>query len=245
MLTISTIATLMIVVLWSSLEASQVFDQIIDSIVHQGTDAKHKTYEDAIKDSTSEDEEETQTGKKKKDIYGSLYLKDDTVIKNVRCKDREFTFTKGGQRLKIPKEKALIIDFSKEKDKDILYLTEISQITKGTVNELETVLRLEDTAKNKKYVAVKMSCPWEPCRIYEPVFKEMAEEYKAIAFCKVILQKAYKERKDKEEEKIVDKYKISFMPTTILFKDGKEVYRKTSADLKKEDLKTLISTYLK
>jgi TolB protein len=136
---------------------------------------------------------------------------------------------------KLKKDK--YVEISEIKDK-----SETSQINKGAVNELETILRLEDTIKNDKYVAVNMSCPWGPCKEYDPVFEEIAKEYGDIAFCQVIIGKA---GNGEETKKIENKYKLKGMPTTILFKDGKEVYRKLDANIKTEQLKGLINEYLK
>lgn len=99
----------------------EIIDPIIDSVVQDLTGGKHKTYQDAIKEINPEKEQN-------KEPCGILYLKDGTIIKNVRYKDKEFTFIKDGQKLKIAKEKVLVIDFSKEKNKDILYLRDGSTI---------------------------------------------------------------------------------------------------------------------
>lgn len=104
---------------------SEQVDKLIDSVLK---DLTGKTYEEIIKDVSQEDEEEIQTEQKKKELCGILYLKDGTIMKNVRCKDDEFIFLKDKQKLKVPKEKILAIDFSKEKDKDILYLRDGSII---------------------------------------------------------------------------------------------------------------------
>ncbi|MDP2907479.1 MAG: hypothetical protein Q8O03_06065, partial [Nanoarchaeota archaeon] len=73
----------------------EIIDPIIDSVVQDLTGGKHKTYQDAIKDISQE--------KEQKEPCGILYMKDGTVIKNVRYKDNDFTFIKDGQKLKIAK----------------------------------------------------------------------------------------------------------------------------------------------
>lgn len=108
----------------------ETIGQLIDStgVINDLTGGKHKTYKEAIKDiGNSEDEKEIKDNKKK-EIWGALYLKDGTILKNVRCKNDEFVFVREGQILKVPKEKILIVDFSREKNKDILYLKDKSVI---------------------------------------------------------------------------------------------------------------------
>jgi len=49
---------------------------------------------------------------------------------------------------------------------------------------------------------------------------------------------------DKKEERTISKdYKVRYIPKTMLFKKGKEVYSR-AGDIEKEDLKSLLDEYL-
>jgi len=99
----------------------EIIDPIINMTISDLSGGKHKTYQDAVKDINPETEQPTEP-------CGILYLRDGTVIKQAVYKNKEFTFIKDGQKLKIPKEKVLMIDFSKDTNKDILYLRDGSVI---------------------------------------------------------------------------------------------------------------------
>lgn len=71
-------------------------------------------------------------------------------------------------------------------------------------------------------------CP--PCRILEPIFKQLEEEFKGIIkFARVNVD---------ENRKIAAKYSVMSVPTLILFKNGKEEKRivglRNKEELKKE-----------
>ncbi|MBM3199395.1 hypothetical protein FJZ53_00545, partial [Candidatus Woesearchaeota archaeon] len=91
------------------------------------------------------------------------------------------------------------------------------------------------------YVAVDIGATWcGPCREYSPTFHKVAEEYKGkVVFCQVVLDQI-----DKKEERTISKdYKVRYIPKTMLFKKGKEVYSR-AGDIEKEDLKSLLDEYL-
>lgn len=55
-----------------------------------------------------------------------------------------------------------------------------------------------------------------PCKMFEPVFKELANEMKDIKFGKLNVDK---------NQKIAEEHRIMSIPTIIIFKNGKEVKR--------------------
>ena len=77
----------------------------------------------------------------------------------------------------------------------------------------------EKVIKSKKPVMVDFGAPWcAPCRMAEPVFDELSEEYKG----KAVIGKVNID----EEQELAQKYGVMSIPTVIIFKDGKEVERK-------------------
>lgn len=56
-----------------------------------------------------------------------------------------------------------------------------------------------------------------PCKLAEPVLEQLSEEYKD----KVVITKLNVD----ENPKMTEKFGIMSIPTTVLFKDGKEVGR--------------------
>lgn len=67
-------------------------------------------------------------------------------------------------------------------------------------------------------VLVDFWAPWcGPCKMAEPILEELSEVYKD----KLIVVKANVD----EEHDLSSKYGVMSIPTTILFKDGKEVGR--------------------
>lgn len=67
-------------------------------------------------------------------------------------------------------------------------------------------------------------CP--PCRILEPIFKQLEEEFKGkIKFVRVNVD---------ENRQIAAKYSVMSIPTLILFKEGKEAGRVIGVRRKKD-----------
>ena len=57
--------------------------------------------------------------------------------------------------------------------------------------------------------------PWcGPCKMFGPIFEKVEKEYKDIKFLKLNVD---------ENEDICKKYGVMSIPTTIVFKDGKEI----------------------
>ncbi len=71
--------------------------------------------------------------------------------------------------------------------------------------------------KSKLPVFVDFWAPWcGPCKMAGPVIEELSESYKGkVEFMKVNV----------DENQVAGKYGVMSIPTTVLFKDGKEVSR--------------------
>jgi len=110
-----------------------------------------------------------------------------------------------------------------------------------TVTNITTLQQLEDIIAKNENVAVDIGATWcGPCRNYAPTYEEVAEGYKGrVVFCKVVLDKIDK----KEHNNISNKYLVRYIPKTMLFKDGKEVYNRVGG-IEKQELESLIDTYL-
>lgn len=69
-----------------------------------------------------------------------------------------------------------------------------------------------------------------PCKMFAPVFHEMAEEMPDTVFAKVNVD---------EQNDLAARYKVMMIPTVIVFENGKAVKRQSGA-LTKQALKDLI-----
>ncbi|OGM22206.1 thioredoxin [Candidatus Woesebacteria bacterium RIFCSPLOWO2_01_FULL_39_21] len=76
----------------------------------------------------------------------------------------------------------------------------------------------EKVLKNKIPVLVDFWAPWcSPCRMAEPILEELSDEYEN----RVVIVKVNVD----ENKNSSSKYSVLSIPTTVLFKEGKEVGR--------------------
>ena len=73
----------------------------------------------------------------------------------------------------------------------------------------------KDVLENKGICIVDFWAPWcGPCKMFGPIFEKVEKETKKIKFFKLNVD---------ENEDICKKYGVMSIPTTIIFKDGKEI----------------------
>lgn len=102
-------------------------------------------------------------------------------------------------------------------------LTLISaQINALTVNDVA------NTIKNNKLTVIKFSAPWcGPCNQMAPLFHAVSQEYqhKDVKFLDVNTDAV---------QGVNKQYNVRSLPTTVFFKDGKELFRETGGLSKPE-----------
>lgn len=97
--------------------------------------------------------------------------------------------------------------------------------------------KFDEVEKSSGLILVDFSAEgWcAPCKAIKPILEELESEIKDVRFVKVDVD---------TEQELTEKYEIVSVPTLILFKNGKEVSRKTGfAD--KQRLTKWLNKYLK
>lgn len=92
--------------------------------------------------------------------------------------------------------------------------------TENKVRQISSKEQLEKIISLNENTAIVFSathCAY--CKMYEPIFEEIAREYSKIVFGEIILDKIPK----KENDIFLKDYKVEFLPTTIFFKKGKKI----------------------
>lgn len=126
-------------------------------------------------------------------------------------------------------------------------MNKITKIVFGVLVSLEMLLAtqsvtelssdtFEKTLKNNKSVVVKFSASWcGACQAMKPFYDEVAQELKSNTFFAMV--------DTDKEQKLSEIYHIDALPTTILFKEGKEVSREVGG-LDKEEIELFVSPEL-
>lgn len=86
-----------------------------------------------------------------------------------------------------------------------------------------------------KLKVMYFSAPWcGPCRVYKPVFIEVTDKYKDEIDVQMVDADA--------ESQLLTDHGVRSIPTTIMFKDGKEVFRRVSV-IDKRTLTDVINSH--
>ena len=106
----------------------------------------------------------------------------------------------------------------------------------GTVKILNGNI-INDFITKNKFAIIDFYATWcPPCKIMDPITKEMAQDYKGkVAFGKI--------NTDNDQQAAIQ-YQIRYVPTFYLFKDGKIVFYFSGAKRKK-DFMDIIKKYFK
>lgn len=84
-----------------------------------------------------------------------------------------------------------------------------------------------------KLKVMYFSAPWcGPCRVYKPVFIEVTDKYKDEIDVQMVDADA--------ESQLLTDHAVRSIPTTIMFKDDKEIFRQVSI-IPKKDLEEVIN----
>ena len=73
----------------------------------------------------------------------------------------------------------------------------------------------EEIKKNNKAILIDFYADWcGPCKMFAPVFEELAGDVNDVVFCKVNVD---------NEEALARKFGVMSIPTVIVLKDGNQV----------------------
>ena len=91
--------------------------------------------------------------------------------------------------------------------------------------------------KENKHVVIDFSAEWcGPCKMFEPIFKEVSSEFEGkVAFLKIDVD---------EHQNIAAKYNIRSIPTLISLKDG-NVEKVTIGGMSKSKFKEIVTDLIK
>lgn len=113
--------------------------------------------------------------------------------------------------------------FMKRKEKDITDGLQTSQNSKMANQENSNVIEItedtfdEEVLKSDKTVLIDFYATWcNPCRQLSPIIDKVSLERQEVKFVRIDVD---------ENNELVGKYEIMYMPTLIVIKDGEEVDR--------------------
>lgn len=103
------------------------------------------------------------------------------------------------------------------------------------VKEIEEKEFEKNILKNNKITLIDFFATWcEPCRMLAPILEEVSNIKKEVEFCKINVEK---------NVNLATKYNVEFVPTMIIFKNGKEIGR-INGMLDKTELTEQIEKYI-